>query len=252
MARNCDKQELLSRFVAQIKAELRASRAKGAKVPVIRRKLSTISSRCGRKKATASFLESARSQLRQSGVFTRPSLTDPGLRSTDWVRFSLSPFPPEPHLFAKEKNLRAFVVASLGQGVFRGLVPFKTAGNSTGIEYQLPDNRRIDLLCRERTKSGHGALVAIELKRGTSKGAIEQLMGYIDALQELFPRRDVKGIIISSHVDPAAAALLKSVKSHQIKWYCYKVEFEQLWTTPNPLGDNLSVASLRWRDHDQP
>ena len=30
------------------------------------------------------------------------------------------------------------------------------------------------------------------------------------------------------------------------------VQVDEIWTTPNPLGDNLSVASLRWRDHDQP
>ena len=173
------------------------------------------------------FLQRLRQQVAQAGLFTEPSLLDPGLNPEDWVRFSREPFPAEPLVFAKEVHLQSLVLSSLGQGVFRNLKPFKSPGNPSGVEYQLPDDRRIDLLCQEKTKHRAGTLVAIELKRHNPPDTVDQLVSYLDALKKRFPKRAVRGMIISSSEDPATTVSLEGAGGHDIEWYRYRVEFEQ-------------------------
>jgi len=51
-------------------------------------------------------------------------------------------------------------------------------------------------------------LVAIELKRQSPKKAVEQLVGYLDALEEEFEGRALRGIVISSDEDDASTTKL--------------------------------------------
>jgi hypothetical protein len=163
-----------------------------------------------------------------SRVSTRSRLIDPGLRLDDWVLFSTGPFPAASAFFSRESDLQRFVEACLGSSVFRNLEPFKPDGRRSCREFRLPDGRRIDLLCQERTKSGKGALVAIELKREQQRGTVQQLVEYLDALKRMFPSRTVKGVIISGREDQVAATMLKSVVGYDIQWFCYDVSFKKL------------------------
>ena len=143
------------------------------------------------------------------------------------MQFSRDPFPPTPLVFRKESHLQQLVLASLGQGVFRNLKPFRSPGNPSGFEYHLPKGRKIDLLCQERTKHSAGTLVAIELKRHNPPDTVDQLVGYIDALRKKFPKREVRGIIISSSENPETTVSLDGRDGYDIEWYRYRVEFEQ-------------------------
>ena len=95
------------------------------------------------------------------------------------------------------------------------------------------NGQKIDLLAEEWTRSGQGALVAIELKKSKERGTVEQLVGYIDSLKSDFPGRPVKGIITSGLEDQVSAAVLKGMApTHDICWYCYHVAFEQVAGNP--------------------
>lgn len=214
-------------FISSMDTDLREAAARGAVPPVERRKLRTIVTVCG-KRASAPFLASLQERLNQSSIYTEPPLTDSGLRLDDWVLFSTGPFPAAAAFFSKESDLQRFVEACLGSSVFRNLEPFKPDGRRSCREFRLPDGRRIDLLCQERTKSGKGALVAIELKREQQRGTLQQLVEYLDALKQLYPSRTVKGIIVSGREDQVAATMLKSVVGYDIQWFCYDVSFKKL------------------------
>jgi len=112
-------------------------------------------------------------------------------------------------------------------GVFRNLELFRSKRVS-GREFRLPNGRRIDLLCQERARYGFGALVAIELKREHERGIAEQMIGYLDSLKEIFPDREVRGIIISGREDAVAATVLQGVSKYEISWLCYEVKFAPL------------------------
>ena len=227
MARRAKTPDLITQFVDRMCAELRDARVATTGHAIKRRKLRTVTRECGLKKASLPFLQRLRRQLAQAGVFTAPSLTDLGLNPGDWVRFSTGPFPSAPLVFAKEVHLQRLVLASLGQGIFQNLKPFRSKGNTSGMEYRLPDGRRIDLLCQERTKHRAGTLVAIELKRQSPKKAVRQLCGYLDALEKKFAGRRVRGIVISSDEDDTSTTKLPGAGDHDIEWYRYRVEFEQ-------------------------
>lgn len=227
MARKRSNAELISEFIKRMDAEIRNDKSPGPKQIIKRRKLRTITYECGYKKASLPFLERLRRGLREAGLFTKPSLVDRGLNPNDWVRFSRDPFPGDLLVFRKERHLQELVLASLGQGVFRNLKPFRTPGNPSGFEYRLPNGRKIDLLCQERTKHSAGTLVAIELKNHNPPNTVRQLVGYINALRKKFPKRDVRGIIISSSEDPETTVSLGGRDGYDIEWYRYRVEFEQ-------------------------
>ena len=131
-------------------------------------------------------------------------------------------------LFPRETDLQRFVQACLGSGAFRNLELCKLKGHSSGREFRLPDGRRIDLLCQERSKSGTGALVVIEMKREHERGTVEQVMSYIDALRQLYPSRAVRAIIVSGREDQVASVRLTQVTGYDIKWLCYEVTFNEL------------------------
>lgn len=114
-------------------------------------------------------------------------MVDEVLQADDWVRFFTEPFPPDVLSFAREKDLQLFVEACLGYGVFRGLRFYRDQNHRTGREFRLPNGQKIDLLCRERTRSGDESLVAFELKRDDEHGTVGQMIGYLDAFRKFFP-----------------------------------------------------------------
>lgn len=219
----------VSRFITGMHAALSHNKAAGATPPLERRKLRTVTGECQRR-GSARFLAQLETLLEESGIYTEPKIAASSLRLDDWILFSTGPFPRDAAFFPKEKDLQRFVQSCLGSGAFRNLELFK-AGGSSGREFRLPSGLRIDLLCQERTKSGVGALVAIELKRSHERGTIEQMVGYLEALKQLYPSRHVRGIIISGREDQVAATLLKDVTGHDIAWLCYDVTFKPLLST---------------------
>lgn len=196
-------------FIERMGTDLRADEAKGMTPPIEKRKLGTVTAACKRR-GTKRFLKELEDRLEKAGIYTEPPLADSGLHLDDWVRFSTGPFPPDSWFFPREKDLRRFVEACLGSGEFRNLEVCKFPGRKSGREFRLPDGRKIDLLCQERTKIGTGALVAIELKREHELGTVTQLIGYMNALKQLYPSRDVKGIIISGREDQVESMVYES------------------------------------------
>jgi hypothetical protein len=217
----------ISRFISGMQAVLDADKARGAKPPVERRKLRTVTAECYQK-GSSRFLAQLGERLNEAGIYTEPPLANPEVRLDDWVLFSKGPFPPDSTIFSKEKDLQRFVEACLGKGTFRNLELFRAPGPVSGREFRLPSGHRIDLLCQERTKSGVGALVAIELKRSQERGTLEQMVGYLEELKQLHPCRHVRGIIISGREDQVAASLLKEQKGYDIGWLCYHVQFSDV------------------------
>lgn len=191
---------------------------------VLRRRLRTVTARCGHR-GTRAFLLVLQAELERHGVFAEPNLADPGLQLDDWVLFSNVPFGSSDLLFGKEKHLARFVESSLGKKPFRNLVPYSDAKHTTGLEYRLPSGRRIDLLCQERTRSGMGALVVVEFKRASQRGVVEQLYAYMEEVRTMFPSRNVRGIIVSGAADDVALRLLSETRVTNIAWYTYDIQF---------------------------
>jgi hypothetical protein len=198
----------VSRFISGMLAALHEDEARGAKPPLERR---TVTAEC-HQRGSLRFLAQLEERLKEAGIYTEPPLADSAVRLDDWLLFSTGPFPPDSAFFSKEKDLQRFVEACLGNGAFRNLELFRSPGRASGREFRLPGGHRIDLLCQERTKSGVGALVAIELKRSQERGTVEQMVGYLEELKRLYPSRHVRGIIIAGREDQVAATLLKNVQ----------------------------------------
>lgn len=217
-----------ARYIERVLVDLRADEARHMDPPIEKRKLRTVTRECGLKKASRAFLKRLQERANNAGLYSEPPLDDAGLRPDDWIFFSSGPIPPDAMMFSREEDLRQLVEACLGNGVFRNLELYKEAGSITGHEYRLPNGARIDLLCQERTKSGSGALVAMELKRDRERGTVDQMVDYLDALKKYFPQRKVRGIIISGREDRVGSALLKQVDGYEIDWYCYHADFEKL------------------------
>lgn len=218
-------------LVAELKEALSAAASGAGELSSIRRKLRTLTHACGYKRASSTFLEDLKQRLAQAGVYSDPALTDSGLRQDDWILFATGPFPADSLFFPKERDLQRFVDACLGNGPLRNLEPFREGRRPVAWEYRLPNKLRIDLLCQERTKSGKGALVAIELKRDHEKGTVEQMVRYLDALKRRFPRREVRGIIISGREDQVAATRLKELRGYRVEWLCYHVGLTRVAST---------------------
>ncbi len=190
-----------------------------------RRLLRTVVDRCDAR-LSGRFLSKLSERLAAKGVYTEPPLDSKGLRGRDWIYFASGPFPPDELLFPKERDLLRFVSACIGTGVFRDLRPARFARNG-GREFRLPDGRRIDLLCEEKSNTSKGALVAIELKQDHERGVIEQLTEYLDTLKAQFPERAVRGIIITGRESRVGTKVFKDFGGHTIDWYCYEVAFRR-------------------------
>jgi hypothetical protein len=211
--------------VEAIKEELERAAMAGASPAIVKRKFRTLVHLVGTR-ATKRVITDLQDALSRAGVFANPPIdgTVPSLDT--WIELSLEPTSEELALFAREKDLVAFVEHTLGVGVFRGLVPFTHGGTGSGREHILPDKRRIDLLCEERSFRGKRALVAIELKRAHDHGAVAQMVGYLKALRRQLPEREVRGIIVAGRTNETARELLRAVTEFRIDLVVYEVRFE--------------------------
>lgn len=214
----------LEAYVRDVRAMLDSLPTSSTSSPTVRRKLRTLVSLLGTR-ATERVLQEIEDALAAEGVFANPAIGGNRQSLDDWIELSLEPFSDEPALFAREKDLVAFVEHSLGVGLFRGLVPYTKGESGSGREHRLPDNRRIDLLCEERTRRGRGALVAIEFKRAHDEGAVAQMMSYLRTLREQFPDRQVRGIIISGTEDQTATDLVAALRDCDIQLVVYDIRF---------------------------
>ncbi len=221
----------LETYVEDLRESLESQTRAGATAFVMRRKLRTLVGLLG-SRATERVLREIDDVLTAHGVFCQPPLIGNRQSLDEWVELSLEPFTDEPALFALEKDLVAFVEHTLGVGVFRDLVPFTKGESGSAREHRLPDNRRIDLLCEERTRSGPGALVAIEFKRNHDEGAVAQMVSYLKALREQFPDRIVRGIIVSGHENATANELVAALSDFNIQLVVYSVQFRVISTKP--------------------
>lgn len=215
-------------YVDRTKAALNKGLVAGQRPPIVRRKLGRLLDEC-RKRSSPKALTQIDQAFVEAGLHCRPRLTEPGLRRGDWVLVSTETIPPELLLFRDERQLRTFVKECLGTGPFRNLELFDSGSGSSSEEFRLPDGRRIDLVCQERAKSGPGALVAIEFERGHEQGSAEQLIGYLKALEALYPKRHVKGLVVSGREDRVPDARLPETgQGYDIRWLCYRVSFHEV------------------------
>ena len=114
-------------FVSDMQKALHENETRGAKPPLERRKLRTVTAEC-HQRGSAIFLAHLEDLLKEAGIYTEPPLADSAVRLDDWVLFSTGPFPPDSAFFPKEKDLQRFVEACLGSGAFRNLELFRSPG----------------------------------------------------------------------------------------------------------------------------
>lgn len=223
-----------SAFVRQMKADLEQARRDGMNPPIERRKLRTIAGLCGLRRASRPFLARLHDAVAEAGIHTAPGLNDDALRADDWVRFSTEIIPESHAFFPNEEALRQFVKLAIQQraGMFRNLQLVGGGRGSKAVEVTLPSRNRIDLLCHERTRSGAGALVAIELKTEHDRGATSQLLEYMDELRTLNPGRDVKGMIIEGRAGRVTPGELLGTAANGISWHVYDVAFRDIASGP--------------------
>jgi RecB family endonuclease NucS len=80
--------------------------------------------------------------------------------------------------------------------------------------------------------------VAVELKRAHDRGAVEQMIGYLKALQQQFPARTVRGIIIAGKADETACEMLRAVTEFQIELVVYEVRFSSVTASFPRVSEN--------------
>ncbi len=223
----------VSAFVQHIADELRRSSAKGVDRPVERRKVRTITEECGYKKASQALLDRLTGEVERAGLYTLPGLGAPGLRPDDWVRFSTQPLAEHHAFFPSEKALCEFVKLGIQErvGIFRDLKLVPT-GRNRGTEVGLPSGKRVDILCEERTRSGKGALVAIELSREKDRGVATQLIEYMDELRRLNNGREVKGMIIEGGEAGLLPSIIEPSQAKHVTWHVYDVSFREVPVGP--------------------
>lgn len=214
----------LPAFVEGLAAALKASTSQP---PVEKRKFSTILSQCGRKHTSVVFQSQLADAIVKKGIHVSPPIADAVVQRKDWIRFSTTPIPPESLLFPSEKDLRQFVVASIGRGVFRNLQLHRENGVLRCREYKLANGKRIDLLCDEKVSSGPTRLVAIELKRGSGAEAAYQIVDYLEGLRRQFKGRQVRGIVITG-IDEPVTAFLTARPDLDITVFRYDVSFRRV------------------------
>ncbi len=218
-----DRTRDMDRLVRSLLRALDANAAKGQSPPRVRRRLGSmckaLHSKCTpgvRKRLTFAFQEAS--------LHADADLMDRSVGASDWVTISTQPFPAKQSTFTTEKALAHFVEQAIGTGPFKGLMHFpKANATQAAREYRLPSGRKIDLLCQEKGRAGNRRLVAIEFKRAQDKGALLQLIDYLDELAKLYPDRQVRGIISARSRDSATRRLVRGENGHHIEWITYEV-----------------------------
>jgi hypothetical protein len=223
-------------LVAQtLLAALQEQRANDLGEPVLRMKVRTLVAKSGYSVLTPTVRQKLIAALASSGLHVCPELDDPAVGQERYLVVGTQPIQPEAFLFKKEAHLEDFVEASLGVGVLKNLTLYRQDGHS-GRQFKL-GKLCIDLLCKEALSPQSWGLVAIELKRDEApRGTLSQTMEYLQALQNAFPGRPVRGIIISSSDEAIDAKVLGEQHSlpFRVDWLRYRVTFDKVGSTPQP------------------
>ena len=97
--------------------------------------------------------------------------------------------------------------------------------NSEGIEYSI-NNRRIDVLLENiETKD----LLIIELKSGEADYRVfGQISMYLGLLQEKFPNKNIKGIIIAGSIQDSLKQAVSTTNKIKLKTYRMNIELEEV------------------------
>ena len=138
------------------------------------------------------------------------------------VEIENKPIETESQNFSYEKDLRTSLCLQV-----TSLFPnYQIYGlESEGIEYSI-ESRRIDILLENiETKD----LLAVELKSGEADYKVfGQISMYIGLLQEKFPKRNVKGMIIAGSIQNSLKQAVSITDKIELKTYLMKIELEEV------------------------
>ena len=96
---------------------------------------------------------------------------------------------------------------------------------SEGIEYSI-ENHRIDVLLENIETEN---LLAVELKSGNADYKVfGQISMYIGLLQEKFPKKNVKGVIIAGSIHNGLKQAVSITDKIELKKYSMKIELEEI------------------------
>ncbi len=158
VARPLTHSEKISKLVSSKLAKLEAPGTE-----TTRSKLHVILHDCGWKKRGSENLERIQAAFEEAGTYPEPMLTAPGIDWDQMIYFSREkpdPYFPDwyapQHAFPTEKSLQRFLVQNFS------VIPEFLDLKQPQMEYKLPSELRVDILCRERRSN---AYVAIELKK---------------------------------------------------------------------------------------
>ena len=123
--------------------------------------------------------------------------------------------------FSYERDLQT----SLSLQIDKLFPHYKIFGNaSEGIEYTI-NNRRIDVLLENKTSKD---LLAIELKSGEADYKVfGQISMYLGLLQEKFPDRKSKGIIIAGSIQDSLKQAVLITDKIELRTYKMNIELEK-------------------------
>lgn len=117
-----------------------------------------------------------------------------------------------------EQDLQDYLIKKI-DSLEDGLTIFKD-----GIEYKTKSGF-IDLLAIDK----HDSLVVIELKAGKAKdSALGQLLGYIGSIMDLFPERNVRGILVASDFEMRVVNAVKHISNIELKQYQVLFNFNEI------------------------
>ena len=223
------------RFAALLDRELEGTAARRAKL------LSTVLSECGYRRRSVLRLQSIQDALEARGIYSRPRLTEPQVRSHERLEFSRMAYSSvEPDLiFPDERALEDFVLRNYKQ------IPELSMLKSPKQQRHLPSGRQYDLMFRECRSND---VVILEFKAGDGgMGVVSQLFLY---LKELLPiaqaeRCGVRGIIISgepnAHLEDQVR-LLSEGTGIRVDWYCYVSSLKLVSLVPTTAQGPAEIA----------
>ena len=124
--------------------------------------------------------------------------------------------------FSYERDLQI----SLSLQIDKLFPNYKIFGNaSEGIEYTIK-NRRIDILLENKISKD---LLAVELKSGEADYKVfGQISMYLGLLQEKFPNRKSKGIIIAGSIQDSLKQAVLITNKIELKTYKMNIELEKV------------------------
>ena len=216
--------ERIERCVEGIVGRLRALESSTTSAEdVARSHLKVLVEECGAKKRSPELLAALAEHLGAAGVYFSPDLTDMRIAPNTVIRLARRPLTESQankELFESEYGLEQYLLHNIGHITgFEGLRAIKT-------QFELPDGRRIDLLCEDIDS---GDLVVVELKRAIpDRGLVSQTFEYVRALaaSDFAKGRSVQALILAG-VDDAGlqgdALRLAEDYGHDLTWCTYDI-----------------------------